>query len=94
MGTRSGAAYSLDMCDPLQIRDYKEELYDDQDVIVDKTACGTTLSIGATAAMVASWMTWMYINRMMRKDYVNEVMFSIDPVFVTSRKFNCSDFSF
>ena len=79
MNSDSGAAYALSPSDFRQVEQYREELYPDSDVVQERNACGTIKSVGATASMCASYLTWMFINHSMKKDYVNEVMFSINP---------------
>lgn len=61
MGARGASVTSIQNTD--KGREYYEQtLYNDDDTIIEKAACGTVLSIGATAMALASQMTWAYMN--------------------------------
>ena len=89
MGSRHGGAYIVQPDDPVQLGDYREELYGDEDVIVDRAACGTIQSIVSTAALTASYMVWLFISHIMgaEEGKVNEILFSVSPPLLTSRRF-------
>lgn len=66
MGARAVSMFGFDPKDIGRARAYKEHhLYSDEEVVFDKAACGTIMSIGATAMMLACSMTWHFMDTIM-----------------------------
>lgn len=62
MGSRSAALYGFNPVAHVTRGYYRERLlYSDDDVVEDRAACGTVLSIGATASLLAAAMTWHFM---------------------------------
>lgn len=60
---------------------YADTLFDDKDAHIDTTSCGTVMSIGATAQIVASNMIWMWMDHVMGRKTPNAVHQSVRPWF-------------
>lgn len=78
MGSRAGSLYAFDPKELAKSKAYRTDaLYDDDQVTIDKAACGTILSIGATANMLACAMIWHFIESSMgRQPKYEELAFS------------------
>jgi len=62
-----------------QVAEYRDTLYKDSEVKEHRAVCGTVLSIGATAHMVAATMTWLFIQEVMGTRTTTEITQSIIP---------------
>jgi len=59
MGLREGLLYTVDPLSMKQIDQYKTTLYTDDDS--ERSACGTSQAVAATACHIASLAVWQYI---------------------------------
>lgn len=62
-------------------RRYLQTIVSDNDVHVDRTACGVVMSIGATAQMVASHMVWLWMDAVMGRPAPNAIHQGMKPWF-------------
>lgn len=90
MGADSGRIYSLNPNKPAHIKAWEETLYDDSEAEV--SACGSSTSVGPTAEIIsglAVWqlIRWFAIEQGGDDNLENEVIFSVKPSFMMSRKF-------
>jgi molybdopterin/thiamine biosynthesis adenylyltransferase len=73
-----------------EVEGYRQTLYSDSDVQPDTGSCGETLSIGATASIIAAQMVWLFMQRFSTAEiprHVNEVIFSVNPWSLMARSF-------
>lgn len=54
-------SYAVQRADLEQMQLYQESIYPDDENVVDRAACGTVLSIGATATLCAANLVWQFI---------------------------------
>lgn len=59
MGTDNGRVYAINPCEPAQVKYWEGTLYTDAEAEV--SACGTALSVGATADVLSGLATWYLI---------------------------------
>lgn len=92
LGSRTAMTYSFDPQDLRKSKEYKARWYPDEDVAPETGGCGFSLSLGATAMMVACAMTWNFMEHMNHlwddiKTAVpfNELAFRCDTVEMTSK---------
>lgn len=77
MGARDAISFLLDRSKEWQRTNYIGGLFDDDDANVERAACGATLSVGATAQIVASQMIWQFMNFVMGRPTPNTVVTSV-----------------
>lgn len=58
MATNNFHFYSVDMEDPQQVSSYLSTIGDDDDPRYEVSACGSTLTVGATATICGSFLAW------------------------------------
>lgn len=89
MTVKGGAVYGINPTEFLDRYMYDQELYSDDEVIVERAACGTIPSIGATAGMCENHAIWMFISAVNndKRFTVNEILFSVNPWTLSSRSF-------
>lgn len=73
MGARDAQSYLIDREEEWHRERYLGNLFDDADANVERAACGTTLSVGATAQIVASQMIWQFMDFVMGRPVPNVV---------------------
>lgn len=59
MGVDEGRIYTVNPCDMTQVARYEETLY--TDVKASPSACGASVSVGGTAAILAGQAIWQFI---------------------------------
>lgn len=87
MGTDSGRIYTIVPTDPDQIARYEENLY--EDVEAEVSACGASMSVGPTAAIVSGMAVWQMIRWAAIRNGGNEkgdkldveILFGLRPVY-------------
>ncbi|QQS22662.1 ThiF family adenylyltransferase [bacterium] len=96
MGANSGRVYCVNPSSPKDVKGWEATLYSDDVAVV--SACGTSITVGATAAMVTGYAVWQLIrwhkaetslkeNKEPDDRPENELIFSVQPAMV-----NTSDF--
>lgn len=74
--------------DPRQLetsQEYMRRLYPDEDVVVDRGACGNILMMGTTAMQAACQMVWQFIQHTNAASYDAEISANYDQMIVTQR---------
>lgn len=61
IGAYDYQSYAVQRADLEQMQLYQESIYPDDEDVVDRAACGTVLSIGATATLCAANLVWQFI---------------------------------
>lgn len=69
MATGHGSVFMVDPSNPSAVRDWESTLGDDDDPSYEVSACGTGLSVGVTATMIAAVMSWNVMNYL-KTEYV------------------------
>jgi molybdopterin/thiamine biosynthesis adenylyltransferase len=90
IGAYSGSALVARVGSETDVRGYGESLYPDSFVAADTGSCGETLSIGATASIIAAQMVWLFMQRFSTAEttrHVNEVLYSVNPWSLMARSF-------
>lgn len=89
MNAFEGQVLSVDMLHLWQADKWSEEWYPDSEVEENKGACGTTLSVGATAHMATSLAAWSFIEWYNNTESrTNEILFAVRPTLsMSSRRF-------
>lgn len=81
MGTDIVRSYCFDPRDPAEVKAWEATLCDDDEVIEEGSACGTTISVGPTAEILSGMAVW----QMMR--WVKEGKTSDHELILTTRPF-------
>lgn len=61
MGRDSGMVYAVEPFRPKQIDRYEQTLYTDDESVTEASFCGTQITVGATADLVAGFAIWQFI---------------------------------
>jgi molybdopterin/thiamine biosynthesis adenylyltransferase len=90
MGADNGRVYTFNPNKPSHIRAWEQTLYSDEEAEV--SACGASVSVGPTAEIIsglAVWqmIRWFSIEQMGEDELDNEIIFSLRPMMLLSRKF-------
>jgi molybdopterin/thiamine biosynthesis adenylyltransferase len=88
VSARSGAAYAISPLASKHRREYETTLYSEDEVLSEAGSCGTVPSIGPTASLAANYLVWMFM-KWAETNFDKgpfEIMFSADPLFLTSRE--------
>jgi len=90
MGADNGRIYAVNPNKPGHIKAWEETLYADDEAEV--SACGASISVGPTAEIIAGlavWqmIRWFAIEQGEEDDLDNEIIFSLRPMAVISRRF-------
>lgn len=85
-----GRIYAIDPRNPRHIRGWEATLYSDEEA--ERSACGGTISVGATATMIAGLAVWQFLRwwavRMGGSDELDqEIIISTRPMHTMSRRF-------
>jgi molybdopterin/thiamine biosynthesis adenylyltransferase len=78
MGVYHGQVFSIDPEDP-EACDFWMDNWCGDDVVEEKSACGTSLTIGSTAALLASIANWQLINYMNGEVLPRKLTVSVKP---------------
>lgn len=85
MGADNGRIYSIDPRNARHIKEWESTL---KPIKEKTTVCGTAITVGATASMLASMAVWQFIKWSNLKNIEeNEIIFGLRPTVVMSRKF-------
>lgn len=86
MGADSGRIYAINPSKPSHIKGWEgASKYSDEEA--EKSACGASVSIAPTAALVASVAVWQMIYWFNGEDLFNEILISTNPWALVPRKF-------
>lgn len=86
MDVDNGRIYSIKPITKSHIDEYEKTLYDDEKTVV--SACGATSTVGSTAEIISGLAVWEFIKfNDPNKKITNEVIFSVNPFFITTRNF-------
>jgi molybdopterin/thiamine biosynthesis adenylyltransferase len=80
IGARDFSIYAFNREQISHHKEYVDSLHDDSESVVDRAACGTIMSIGATASMCASIMVWSFMDAVMGRPFSNSVDGCISPL--------------
>ena len=62
MGADTGHLFTYSPHDSDSLRYYEESLYSDDDAITEVSACGTSISVGPTADIIAGLLVWRFMH--------------------------------
>ena len=90
MGIDTGRVYTINPNTHSQCKVYDTTLYDDNKTEV--SACGASVTVGATAAFIAGLATWQFIRwfaiQMGKEDEIEtEIIFALRPMQIFTRNF-------
>lgn len=72
MGAMQGEVFNLNTDNPITMLNWESTLFDDDLPSAEVSACGTALSVGATASILASFAAWEYVNFTTNPEGCNE----------------------
>ena len=91
LGTNIGYVYGLDSRTPSHHKQWMDTL--SEDAVVETSACGARITIGASAAMLSGMAVWFFMNWAARRqqkevktETVNELMFCMQPWMMQTRR--------
>lgn len=61
MGVDEGRVYAVRPWNPLEVRRWTGTLYDDDDADVEESLCGSAVTVGPTADLIAGFALWQFI---------------------------------
>lgn len=73
MGATDFSSYCIARNRLPDMREYYRSIYSDDEAVVDRAACGSIMSIGATATMLASTMVWQFMDAVMERPFPNTI---------------------
>jgi molybdopterin/thiamine biosynthesis adenylyltransferase len=90
MGADSGRIYTVNPCKLPEINGWEGTLYDDK--VAEASACGMSISVGATAGFLAEFAVWQLFRwfaiQQGREDELDhEIIFSLRPPLIVTRRF-------
>lgn len=91
MGKDNGRIYTIIPTDPTHVKKWEETLYDSH--VVELSSCGTTISVGPTADIVAGYAVWQFLiwyaieKKGKEGSIENEIIFSLQPLMHISQTF-------
>lgn len=85
MGAMQGEVYSINPHNPVTLDKWGKTLFSDDLPSAEVSACGTSLTVGSTATLLASLAAWQYINILTNPDAIEEhSKFYTRPLMLTS----------
>lgn len=85
MDAKICTVYTIKPTSPQDIAGYMQYFwYPDEEVVVE-SACGSTITVGATANLAASLAVWQFIKTANGEPYHNEIMMCVEPPLVNVR---------
>jgi molybdopterin/thiamine biosynthesis adenylyltransferase len=89
MGTSEGRIYTIDCNSKTQKEQHGLTLFNDDDIGVELSACGTPISIGPTADVLAGFAVWQFLRWLNFPDegMENEIVYHLRPSLVMARSF-------
>ncbi len=88
MGVDDMRVYAINPVDVAHVDGWEETLYDDD--VAEVSACGASISVGATATTLAGIAVWTFIAWHTGGDVDNETIMSLRPISAIARKFEFS----
>ncbi|HEU5114210.1 MAG TPA: ThiF family adenylyltransferase [Candidatus Paceibacterota bacterium] len=96
MGKNSGRIYAVNPSSPAHVKGWEATLYSDD--VAEKSACGTSISVGPTAEVVSGLAVWQLIRwhqaqlqlkegKKPADEMENELVFSLQPMMVFGASF-------
>lgn len=85
MGVETGYVYTFNPNSPGQYGSWTETLFDDAQAAT--SACGASITIGATAKMIASFAVWQFLKVVAGDEFPNEILVSTTPHLIQTRDF-------
>lgn len=86
MDVDNGRVYAINPLNPKHIEQYEGTFYDDEKTVT--SACGATSTVGSTAEIISGLAVWEFIKHVdSEKKNTNETIFSVNPLFLTTRDF-------
>ena len=89
MGTETGYVFAFKPMIPSEMRAWEETLW--EDAVTETSACGTAITVGPTAQLLASLAVWTFIRMANKEDYDNQVFFCLRPYMISGTKFQAAD---
>ena len=92
MGVDQGRVYSIDPRVPAQINGWEKTLYEDTPAV--QSACGTSITVGATAEVLAGLAVWQFIRWWKLEQGTseagldNEIIFGLEPPLLMRKTFH------
>jgi hypothetical protein len=94
MGIDEGVIYCFNPINPTHIKKYEATLYDDppEEKRADLAPCGTRISVGPTATLVAGFSAWLFVQafnalKLGKKAPPNELFFGVSEFSVNANYF-------
>jgi len=88
MGTDICRSYCFDPRDPAEVKGWEDTLCDDEEVIEEGSACGTTISVGPTAEILSGMAVWQMMRWVKEgKTSDHELILTTRPFFTLTRDF-------
>lgn len=78
MGVRHGMVFAVDTALDEDRKFWEDNWYSD-DVVEEKSACGTSLTIGSTANLLSSLAMWQLIRHMNEQNTPRQLIASVEP---------------
>lgn len=85
MGTEMGMIYAFNPNSTNQLKGWTDTLYTDAEAVV--SACGTSVTVGATAKLITGMAVWQMLLHVKGKDITNETIISMEPMLLQTRNF-------
>lgn len=87
MGIDEGRIYAVNPSLSNHIKAYEATLYD-SDKVAQKSACGASITVGATADVLAGYAIWQFVRWVSDKEIQeNEIIYTLRPPILLSRMF-------
>lgn len=86
MGTEHIMIHSFSPLDEREIEVWKKTLYKDEETVT--SACGTPITVGATAKLVSSFAVWQFLNWLRETEIDNSVLVSLRPLMIEANSWN------
>lgn len=100
MGPNNGRVYTINPSNPKEVRGWEDSLYGDDEAPVSE--CGTTITVGPTANIIAGMAVWQMIDWHQRQeklkqgkkvddDLDHEIMLSLQAPMIVTRNFSSTN---
>lgn len=88
MGTESGFIFTFNPNKPRQYEQWAETLW--EDAVAETSACGTAITVGATANLIAAHAVWQFIKASKGEELDNQIMVATRPYIIQTRQFKAA----